>query len=1830
MQNRRSIFVFLLFVLTSILSVRAEQLVIREIMYHPPEGLHEFIEVENITRTVFDIANWKLRGGVDFDFPDFDSNDANGTFLRAKERMIICGTEPAAFREANGVSSSVKVFGPWTGLLGNGGERITVKDKNGITVCTVRYNDRHPWPVAPDGTGHTLVLDDHNRTIDDYRLWRASAKPGGTPGAKSAEKASSDLAINEVHFTEQGSIDWVEIHNLATGTTATTGLFLASKRDFSDKTALGAPIAGRGFLSLDTAFESSSVLFIVDSADVVVDAVGFERVAGRDHLAAFPDGSKDFYSSSNGSRDGANDPSRETDIVINELMVEMPSGNRDGEFIELYNKGTGAVDLSGWRFVSGVDYRFPAGTTLDAGEYLVIAANQQFTSEAHPNARIAGEFTANLSNNNELLRLEDDWGNMADEVHYHTGGNWPTLAGGQGSSLELLHPEMDNSKPTAWADSDESEKSEFQTFEFSDQYQQLSTQGGNPSSYKELHMHCVGDAHLALKNIELTKMGSTRNLLSRRSNKVVENGDGALGWLVQGTHHLTHMQGDELHLISTGHGDIKANRIEIDVPGMEQNDNLTWTCEARWISGKPTIIVHSFDRSFGDILHLPVPKNLGTPGAPNSVAIAEAVPTVSQLWHSPAIPKSGDMVTVTARVEPAAGNPTVELFSRLDNRAGDEDWESSVMFDNGAGGGDAVANDGIYTAVLGTRSDNSIIQFYVKASSPGGSTLLPPPASEDWTQFHQIPGVDDDHLRPAMYVVDDGAPRLSSRGLRHQRFIISARHKDALQTSIGQSATFNYAFPRLSNQFFNCTFIGNEKDIIYNCETRKAGSPWQRVDGFGLDQGGKTSKWKSPGDRRYRGWSRRSMDQDPAVGRAYHNRITRYWLYLLGHPSNENEFVKVIINGGSPFLRESAETVANDFLKRIEEDGENGELYRIDDEWWFDDNWGRTPRDASWTYKGTDEPERYHAEWMRRSREAEYDYSSFTTFLEAVNDPNFPQEVMERMTDIDMMAANAVVRGWIDDWDNFTRDRGKNGYQLRRHSDGKFMLLQWDSDLTFGNASAQFVGGLTRGFFGTVNQSAAKQAQYYYVKRKFNYYLGEMLDKYTHDSPRLETWLSLEELASPEYSSTASTYNNWNSSRRNRAEIEIGAALSTRFSVSGDSSTSADTIDLTASAGYSVYTLRVVGHPEVVVDFTRETIASMRGIQLREGVNEFTIEGLDLQGNVVETRTHTVTKIGNALPVIEINPNPDSLNVALSDNLVLDATMSYDPEGTALTFEWSVDNQFGADLTNPTAHTAVVSFSMPGHYTISVTATDADGEQHTETREAVVFAESGWSSFSDRLLEDWWTLQNIEVRNDYAGPAWYSLSDRPGQLTIKVNGERSKPLTANSPSHPIFWRSVPDTGDCTLQTDVRLGSVQFGTFMTGLILDVDESGTAARYVFGMEDGEFLRVKRATGGAYTQLKTMEWLRGDAVIRMRRSADQLDFEYRTRPGTWETFLTHAIPADSTLGDGGIFAATNAAQQVRLEFDYVMLIDPAPVLPATDALVISEVMYKPLGGESLEFLELHNTGTTPIDLAGFRFPQDQPFDEFVFGDVTIAPGAYLLVVHNLAAFRAHYGNSLDPVIAGEWVDGNLKNSGDIITVLDAQGITVLSFEYFDVPPWPTSPDTDGTSLVLIDPVNGDPTQGTAWTASSLVGGSPGGPESQTQFDAWMAARGQTDPLATMPGEPVNNLLSYAFGLDLAGGDPAVALPRVGKLTVGDDSFLCYEYRRRLSDPTLGYTVEISRDGLHWSDAAADLVEVGVADEGDGTDRVTVRLKDPLGSEKVVLLRVRVTQGTGTGSGN
>jgi hypothetical protein len=154
--------------------------------------------------------------------------------------------------------------------------------------------------------------------------------------------------------------------------------------------------------------------------------------------------------------------------------------------------------------------------------------------------------------------------------------------------------------------------------------------------------------------------------------------------------------------------------------------------------------------------------------------------------------------------------------------------------------------------------------------------------------------------------------------------------------------------------------------------------------------------------------------------------------------------------------------------------------------------------------------------------------------------------------------------------------------------------------------------------------------------------------------------------------------------------------------------------------------------------------------------------------------------------------------------------------------------------------------------------------------------------------------------------------------------------------------------------------------------------------------------------------------------------------------------------------------------------------------NGLVVSEIMYKPTAGGDLEFIEIKNVGDVTLDLTPVSFTSGIQFD-FGTSDITnIAPGAYVLVVKNKAAFEAEYGNALP--IAGETTSG-LSNSGERITLTFGADDSLLDFVYDDAPPWPTEPDTSGASLILIHPESlPDHNLPINWRSSLVEGGNPG----------------------------------------------------------------------------------------------------------------------------------------------
>ncbi|CAN5480490.1 hypothetical protein BH23VER1_BH23VER1_19110 [soil metagenome] len=137
-------------------------------------------------------------------------------------------------------------------------------------------------------------------------------------------------------------------------------------------------------------------------------------------------------------------------VSINEIHYNPPENTMPLEFVELYNPDPSApVDLAGWSFSDGVAFVFPAGASIPPGGYLVVAEDPAALQDAFGSSAL-GPWTGGLNSDGERIRLSDAAGTVIDQVDYKPGFPWPVSVNGEGGSMELIHPSLDNDLGSSW------------------------------------------------------------------------------------------------------------------------------------------------------------------------------------------------------------------------------------------------------------------------------------------------------------------------------------------------------------------------------------------------------------------------------------------------------------------------------------------------------------------------------------------------------------------------------------------------------------------------------------------------------------------------------------------------------------------------------------------------------------------------------------------------------------------------------------------------------------------------------------------------------------------------------------------------------------------------------------------------------------------------------------------------------------------------------------------------------------------------------------------------------------------------------------------------------------------------------------------------------------------------------------------------------------------------------------------------------------------------------------------------------------------------------------
>ena len=142
------------------------------------------------------------------------------------------------------------------------------------------------------------------------------------------------------------------------------------------------------------------------------------------------------------------------DIVINEIYYNDPPDLNADDWVELCNKGTTTMDLTGWILKDEDDahwFEIPSGIYMYPHEYLVLSRDASKFVVAYPDKNPpVGNFSFGLGSSGDCIRLYTADSILVDSVRYGVTDPWPSEPNETGTSLELINPVYDNSLAANW------------------------------------------------------------------------------------------------------------------------------------------------------------------------------------------------------------------------------------------------------------------------------------------------------------------------------------------------------------------------------------------------------------------------------------------------------------------------------------------------------------------------------------------------------------------------------------------------------------------------------------------------------------------------------------------------------------------------------------------------------------------------------------------------------------------------------------------------------------------------------------------------------------------------------------------------------------------------------------------------------------------------------------------------------------------------------------------------------------------------------------------------------------------------------------------------------------------------------------------------------------------------------------------------------------------------------------------------------------------------------------------------------------------------------------
>ncbi len=362
------------------------------------------------------------------------------------------------------ISTIIPTTLPWTGVYFNGNPvEITAIPNIGYEFA---YWDTNAIFNMID-TNISVVLN-----INTSTLFKAVFTPSSVFG---------NIAISEVNYNSdstRNSSNWIEFHNYGNSplnisgwhftdntisndyifppnTIIPTGEYLVLVEDTSLFHSQFPQISAYGPLGFGFS-NSGELLTLSDNNNLPIlsmqyyDSIpwpeapdGYGRTLELINDTLDPNLSSSWFAGCIGGSPGGPYSACNEDIIFSEINYKSSLTANAGDWVELHNISSNAIDISNWKFRDDDDthnFNIPLNTVIPpSGRLVILFDSLLFTNRFPSVTNFVGQFNFGLSSNGDAIRLFDATGRLYQSVIYENLFPWPQGANGNGFTLELVN-----------------------------------------------------------------------------------------------------------------------------------------------------------------------------------------------------------------------------------------------------------------------------------------------------------------------------------------------------------------------------------------------------------------------------------------------------------------------------------------------------------------------------------------------------------------------------------------------------------------------------------------------------------------------------------------------------------------------------------------------------------------------------------------------------------------------------------------------------------------------------------------------------------------------------------------------------------------------------------------------------------------------------------------------------------------------------------------------------------------------------------------------------------------------------------------------------------------------------------------------------------------------------------------------------------------------------------------------------------------------------------------------------------------------------------------------